>query len=90
MKLIVDISEEDYKECKFRKDLLFLEEPTELTFNMRMETLIANGIPLEKGLEKIKAEINEQRLFNKSLLCKSDLHHAINIINKHISELKGE
>lgn len=50
MKLIIDISEEDYRECKFRKDLLSLGgEPTDLTFNMRMETLIANGTPLPKG-----------------------------------------
>lgn len=50
MNLIIDISEEDYRECKFRKDLLSLgEEPTDLTFNMRMETLIANGTELPKG-----------------------------------------
>lgn len=50
MKLIIDISDEDYNECKFRKDLLSLGgEPTDLTFNMRIETLIANGIPLPKG-----------------------------------------
>lgn len=50
MKRIIDISEEDYKECKFRKDLLSLGgEPTDLTFNMRMETTIANGTPLPQG-----------------------------------------
>lgn len=49
MKLMVDISEEDYRECKFRKDLLSLKEPTDLTFNMRMEKLIANGTELPKG-----------------------------------------
>lgn len=50
MKLIIDIPEEDYRECKFRKDLLSLgEEPTDLTFNMRMETLIANGTLLPEG-----------------------------------------
>ena len=48
MKYIIEIPEEDYNECKFRKDLLSLGgEPTDLTFNMRIETLIANGIPLE-------------------------------------------
>lgn len=41
MKLIIDISEDDYKECKFRKDLLSLGgEPEDLTFNMRMEKLL--------------------------------------------------
>lgn len=50
MKLIIDVSEEDYKECKFRKDLLSLGgEPTELTFNMRMKKNIGNGTPLPKG-----------------------------------------
>lgn len=59
MKLVIDVSEEDYRECKFRKDLLSLGgEPTDLTFNMRMETLIANGIPLSEELEGLKAEIN--------------------------------
>ncbi len=67
MKLIIDISEEDYKECKFRKDLLSLGgEPTDLTFNMRMETLIANGTPLPEGHGRlIDADAYREKIFRK-------------------------
>ena len=88
MKLIIDIPEEDYNECKFRKDLLSLgSEPTDLTFNMRIETLISNGIPLEN----IKAEIEEES--NKALdypnwEYSKGLKKALNILDKHIKENK--
>lgn len=63
-KLVIEISEEDYKECIFRKDLLSLGgEPTDLTFNMRMEKLIAKAIPLEKELENIKTEVNTRKKY---------------------------
>ena len=91
MKLLIDVSEEDYKECVFRKDLLSLGgEPTDLTFNMRMEKLIANGIPLEEEFEKIKAEFlfkcKENLRFDNDIVleCFTDL------VDKRISELKGE
>lgn len=41
-------------------------------------------------LEKIKAEINEQRHFNMACCGRTDLHEAINIINSRIEELKGK
>lgn len=88
MKLIIDIDEEDYRECKFRKDLLSLGgEPTDLTFNMRMETLIANGVSLEEEIEKIKQEI--------TMWCNGYLQEEIGkdinkIIDKNIAKLKEE
>jgi len=96
MKLIIDISEEDYRECKFRKDLLSLDgEPTDLTFNMRMETTIANGAPLEGEFEKIKDEIQDYSLWSANgnsaenvFLLTRDL--SVSIIDKHIAELKGD
>lgn len=81
MKLLIDVSEEDYRECKFRKDLLSLGgEPKDLTFNMRIETLIANGIPLSEELEELK-----KRISNK---CGYDV--CCNVIDDRISELKGK
>ena len=92
MKLIIDIPEDDYKECKFRKDLLLLGgEPTDLTFNMRMETLIANGTPLED----IKAEIQNIDLVyeknGRTTIMKNfdDIKSEIfDILDKHIKENK--
>ena len=92
MKLIIDIDEEDYKECIFRKDLLSLGgEPTDLTFNMRMETIIANGTPLQAELEEIKAEISKLTRYwtseDKHINLVSD--NAVNrILDNHIKEIK--
>ena len=41
-------------------------------------------------LEKIKAEINEQIQVNNDCLFDNDLKEAIEIIDNHIKELKGE
>ena len=89
MKLIIDIPDEDYNECKFRKDLLSLGgEPTDLTFNMRIETLIANGIPLENiksGIEEEKdcANADFERYKDEWL---KDYKRLLNIVNKEIGE----
>ena len=50
---------------------------------------IAKDLFIEE-LEKIKAEINEQIDFNESCCERTDLYEAIGIINRRISELKGE
>ena len=89
MKLIINIDEEDYKECIFRKDLLSLGgEPTDLTFNMRMETIIANGTPLQEEFEEIKAEL--QNLSTNNFLEMIPKGEAVQIVDNHIKELNNE
>lgn len=94
MKLIIDIPVEDYKECKFRNDLLSLGgKPTDLTFNMRMETLIAEGTSLQAELEEIKAEISKLTRYwtseDKHINLVSD--NAVNrILDKHIKEIDND
>ena len=95
MKLIIDIPEEDYRECKFRKDLLSLgEEPTDLTFNMRMETLIANGTPLSEEIEKIKDKMMDDGAYFQEVEGHTDfvkgISHCIDIAEKELAELKGD
>lgn len=91
MKLIIDIPVEDYKECKFRNDLLSLGgKPTDLTFNMRMETLIAEGTSLQAELEEIKAEINKLWFTGYADKPKLDREEVINILDKHIKEIDNE
>lgn len=92
MKLIIDIDEDSYRECKFRKDLLSLGgEPTDLTFNMRMETTISKGIPLSEELEKIKNEllskVNGSNIFGSAYVDVKDINK---LFDSRIEELKGE
>ena len=91
MKRIIDISEEDYKECKFRNDLLSLGgKPTDLTFNMRIETLIAEGTPLQAELEEIKTEILNLWFTGYADKPKLDREEVIKILDKHIKEIDNE
>jgi len=84
VKLVINISEEDYNECKFREHLLSLGgDPADLTFNMRIETLIAKGTLLEEVLEDIKSEIrNKKDGYGRYPVC----DNCIKIIDKYISE----
>lgn len=77
MKLIIDINKKDYNSIISDK----LISPRNLNI---YERIIANGTPLEEELEQIKAEFEEDRyiLLNQTV--------AIQVIDKHISELKGE
>jgi len=96
MKFVIEIDEEDYKECKFRKDLLSLGgEPDDLTFNMRIETVIGNGISLEEEFEKIKAEIEEIKLlrdnpYNNETEYSVSMEELRKLFDKHIAELNGD
>ena len=82
MKLIIDINEKDYNSIISDK----LISPRNLNIYERM---IANGTPLSEELEKLKTEIKE-------LKSDSDyyewygIRRTVNLINKHLSELKGE
>lgn len=90
MRLIINISDKDYKECKFRKDLLSLGgEPTELTFNMRIEKLIANGEPLQTKLEEIKNNILQDgnyQIGEDFSEYMTDYQNIFNILDKHMKE----
>lgn len=84
MRLIIDIPEEDYNECKFRKDLLSLGgEPTDLTFNMRIETLIANGILLE---EKKNGEVIKYLFPHIEIKDNCDMYYSVDIENLSIDK----
>ena len=86
MKLIIDISEEDYKECKFRNDLLSLGgKPTDLTFNMLMETLIAEGTPLQAELEYIKAEVDDLKCYGDQAEFRDKVFE---LLDKRIKEIE--
>lgn len=84
MKLIIDIPEDGYKKIKeyFANDDCGL--PTDLA--------IAKGIPLEKELEKIRQK--SVRLTERNIMITGTRADGrmdiIEIIDKHISELKGE
>lgn len=82
MKLLIDISKNDYEEIK---------EYGINTFSS-LAIAIQNGTLLEDELEKIKAEING---FCKGYLCTPQPEAIVDdineyVINKRIAELKGE
>ena len=64
MKLIIDISEEDYKKCTdhlrgFNEKAL--KEPfMNATLRDRLEIALLHGTPFDSVIEDIKAEIDEQ------------------------------
>lgn len=76
MKLVIDISEEDYD---------YIKNSDDMNFNV-----IKNGIPLEEELEDVKAEIENYEIEIFDYSYSQGLKKAIEIIDKHISELKGE
>lgn len=84
MKLVIDISQNDYEEIK------------EYGINTFSSVAIAiqNGTPLEEELEKIKAEIRKLTDINPDYPMDRTIHisrnEVLEIIDKHIAELKGE
>lgn len=76
MKLIVDIPENLYSYISKEDAVYFPDDGGELFEAVR------NGTSLKEELEKIKAEFEDRILLNQTV--------AIKIIEKHISELKGE
>lgn len=86
MKLIVDIPDEMY-------DWIDNGFPTEDDYVMLWEE-IRQGIPLEEKLKKIKAEMQEEHTKHTCFYVNGN-HYCdhwgdLQIIDKHISELKGE
>ena len=79
MKLIIDIPEEIYIEKK------------EDYIGDTLDRAIANGTPLKGEFEKIRAEIQEEIFNSKGYVTYSNaLMRCYEIVDKHISELKGE
>lgn len=85
MKLIIDIPKDVYKRTVFYREFRDL--------NDCVTTLKAleNGTPLEEELKKIKAEImsigNWREIYE---VPNGYVVECLNIIDKHITELKGE
>ena len=79
MKLIIDIPNEAYD---------ILTEYQVLPDNIDLEYFVIHGIPLEEELEKIKAELENPKVIGMDFF--DGLYYAEEIIDKHISELKGE
>ena len=77
MKLIIDIDNYQYEH--------FLRHYKDEPSPRLIDEIIANGIPLSEKLEKIKAEMNNEGWYNTY-----DKRQFAKIMNKHISELKGE
>lgn len=86
MKLIIDIPDKMYDFTKGAKTARFY--PVETYVDM-----ILKGIPLEEELEKIKTEIKDLDLGFVDEEYQSGIAYGImkfnQILNKHISELKG-
>lgn len=98
MKMIIDIDERAYAGCVKLKSN---DDMGVLGFHLINAT--ANGTPLIEELEKIKAEIELTkcnkgclpRIIAECNISKSnrewcEYYYCLKIINKHISELKGE
>ena len=93
MKYIVDVDDYKIKSCK-RK--------VQEKYASWYDEMVANGIPLEEELEKIKAEIEEKQEEVIGINQKANFQYendygmyygyesSIGIIEEHIKELKGE
>ena len=86
MKIVIEIDEDIYNDVK-----------TDNCFNgydvCEVKNAIKNGIPLEEELEKIKSKINLEDVdcqYEEDYMYSSGLQKAIDIIDNHIAELKGE
>ena len=75
MKIVIDISEEEYNECKNRFNMIYQEGYLNFNLNTALVILVANGTPLPKGhgdlidKEKLKENINGWYAFMKDI-CK--------------------
>ena len=90
MKLIIEI-DEDYYKAIWENGYIYDED------NEDVAKIIKDGIPLEEELEKIKVEIEEISItyhnpysVMKPMYDKVDTESVMEIIDKHIKELKGE
>lgn len=73
MKIVIDISEEDYSETMYKSEY----SPSEMDWADR---IISDGTPLEKVLEDIKAEIRKCNVADFIAV-----QSVLEIIDKHIS-----
>lgn len=85
MKVIIDIPKEAFESVKS-------DEPIDFLDAMHIISTIQNGIPLEEELEKIRQE--SVRLTGNKIMATGTRADGrmdiIEIIDKHIEELKGE
>ena len=93
MKLLIEIPDDYVEELKMQQNFLGMEKEDiiESAFGMARYS-IANGIPLEDIKEEIKGYVAENKNSEDLYLagCGDGAYHILAIINKRISELKGE
>ena len=78
MKLIIDIPEDVYKRINFYKDLKGLND------YVNAVKAIDKGIPLERVIEDIKAEIDKKIIRNYGSMVECGMRMALETIDKHI------
>ena len=84
MKLVIDISEEDYRKVSIIVDM---------GLGINLDESICNGTPLEDELDKLKEKINSEDVdcqYEYDYVYSSGLQKAIEVIDNRIEELKGE
>ena len=80
MKLIIDISDELFKDIQ--DNILFGDEYHDAVWELN--GAIINGIPLEDIRKEIEQTVKEE--CNNDLVWSSGLKYALKIIDKHIGE----
>ncbi|MBO7730969.1 MAG: hypothetical protein J6S67_00400 [Methanobrevibacter sp.] len=86
MKLIIDIDEAHYK------DAINDTEWDTLSLGIYLKEQIKNSEPLQAELEQVKAEIQDERSKYSGegkYTYTAGLKESMDIIDKHIAELKG-
>lgn len=81
--LVIKLNDETYKEVIDRTEF------DTLNLGIKLIEAVQNGIPFEEELKNIKAEIHSE-IYRTSYFNNSGLKRAVDIIDKRISELKGE
>lgn len=79
MQIVIEISEDNYKEVK---EDTFSGTP----FENRVFSTMANGTPLNDILDKIRAEIKEHADRLRDSLYGDGMRHCIDIIDKYREE----
>lgn len=85
MKYIIEFPEDYYKAIK---EIPIKQSTTDML-------IIRNGTPLSEELEKIKKEVEEEKIdidlnIGQERLYNNAINDVMQIIDNHISELKGE
>ena len=91
MKLVVDISEEEYNDCKMQVELIKQEGLLVESLNTALKIHVANGKPLEEELHREKEQTFEWchdcKEYDQEAHC---CHRWSKVIRTTIADLKAE